>query len=90
MHLQPLTASYGLSSFFRWHSYCKDEEHTFTTLASSHGGRVHGLNTNPNLSFMSKLAVTPGFRFENNHSPSATGATLNPATDVVMTFVQVR
>ena len=30
-----------------WHAYCKDFEHTFTSLASNHGARVHGLNTNP-------------------------------------------
>ena len=41
-----------------WHSYNKDFEHTFTTLASKYGGRVHGLNTNPNLSFQSKVAFT--------------------------------
>eukprot|EP00966_Prymnesium_polylepis_P144326 3332438-Prymnesium_polylepis.1 len=40
-----------------WHSYCKDYEHTFVRMASSHGARVHGLNTNPNLSFMSQLPL---------------------------------
>lgn len=49
-----------------WHSYSKDFEHTFTTLASKYGGRVHGLNTNPNLSFQSKVQVSPGFVFKNN------------------------
>ena len=38
-----------------WHSYCKDYEHTFITMASKHAARNHGLNTNPNLSFMSQL-----------------------------------
>jgi len=60
-----------------WHSYCKDYEHTFTTLASSFGGRVHGLNTNPNVSFQSKIPVSPGFKFRNQrhkelHKESAT------------------
>ena len=41
-----------------WHSYNKDFEHTFTTLASKYGGRVHGLNTNPNLSFQSKVKLS--------------------------------
>ena len=49
-----------------WHSYAKDFEHTFTTLASKYGGRVHGLNTNPNLSFQSKVKLSPGFVFKNN------------------------
>ena len=51
-----------------WHSYEKDFEHTFTTLASKYGGRVHGLNTNPNLSFQSKVSVSPGFVFKNNRN----------------------
>ena len=113
---------------FRWHSYCKDEEHTFTTLASKHGGRVHGsvaslplqycvsadaagvclsvftpfhsrlcfspshasLNTNPNLSFMSKLGLTPGFKFKNNHSPLPPArAEVEYENHVLITFVQV-
>ena len=48
-----------------WHSYCKDYEHTFVTLASSHAARVHGLNTNPNLSFMSQLPLPPDYTFHN-------------------------
>ncbi len=52
-----------------WHSYCKqDEEHTFVTLASKHGGRVHGLNTNPNLSFSNKIKLPANFKFKNTHS----------------------
>ncbi|EDQ87063.1 uncharacterized protein MONBRDRAFT_27553 [Monosiga brevicollis MX1] len=68
-----------------WHSYCKDEEHTFTTLASRHGGCVHGLNTNPNLSFLSALDVTPGFKFRNNPAPRI-NATITDK--VVVAFVQ--
>ena len=71
------TDEYGLASelvsemgdafyLLGWHSYSKDFEHTFTTLASKYGGRVHGLNTNPNLSFQSKVKVSPGFVFKNN------------------------
>ena len=52
-----------------WHSYCKDYEHTFTRLASIHGGRVHGLNTNPNLSFAHGIKLPPGYVFKNRHSP---------------------
>ena len=52
-----------------WHSYCKqDEEHTFVTLASKHGGRVHGLNTNPNLSFSNKVPLPSDFKFRNTHN----------------------
>ena len=67
-----------------WHSYCKDQEHTFTTLASRHGGRVHGLNTNPNLSFMHNLQLPSNFSFRNNHAPPAT----LDANQVYVTFVQ--
>lgn len=49
-----------------WHTYCKDFEHTFASLASRHGGRVHGLNTNPNLSFMHELPLPANFTFRNN------------------------
>lgn len=51
-----------------WHNYCKDEEHDYTTLVSANGGRVHGLNTNPNLSFQSQVDVSPDFVFKNQHS----------------------
>ena len=52
-----------------WHSYCKDYEHTFITMVSKHGGRNHGLNTNPNLSFMSQLPLPKGWRFQNRPPP---------------------
>ena len=48
-----------------WHSYCSDYEHTFTSLMSKHGARVHGLDTNPNLSFMSKLSLPKNYVFKN-------------------------
>ncbi len=51
-----------------WHSYCKDLERTFVTLASTYSLRVEGLNTIPNLSFNSLVPVTPGFQFKNNHN----------------------
>lgn len=53
-----------------WHSYCKDYEHTFITMASRHGARNHGLNTNPNLSFMSQLALPHDFTFKNRPPPA--------------------
>ena len=55
-----------------WHTYCGDYEHTFTTLVSKHGGRVHGLDSNPNLSFMSKLSLPKGYTFQNKHRPPMT------------------
>ena len=45
----------------------KDYEHTFTALTSRHGGRVHGLNTNPNLSFINTLPLPPDFTAFRNH-----------------------
>ena len=74
-----------------WHSYCKpqDEEHTFTTLASKAGGRVHGLNTNPNLSFSNKVRLPPGHTFTNRHSPPLSPAAKAAALDsVVVSLVQ--
>ena len=69
-----------------WHSYCKDYEHTFITMASKHAARNHGLNTNPNLSFMSQLPLPPGFEFKNRPPPQPTPQPPLPA--VAMTFVQ--
>jgi hypothetical protein len=63
-----------------WHSYCKDFEHTFVALSSSHGARVHGLNTNPNLSFMHQLELPRGFEFKNTHH---TGTASRSSVDVL-------
>jgi hypothetical protein len=52
---------------FGWHSYAKDFEEEHVTLCSSHGLRVEGLHTLPNMSFMSKVPGTPGFVYKNNH-----------------------
>ena len=79
-----------------WHSYCKDYEHTFITMASQNAARNHGLNTNPNLSFMSHLSLPEGWKFENRPAPpqaprqrpraSATPRESPPS--VAMVFVQ--
>lgn len=53
---------------FGWHSYGKDKERDHVRLTSSHGLRVEGLHTLPNMSFMSQIQATPGFVFKNNHS----------------------
>ncbi|SEM68626.1 GxGYxY sequence motif-containing protein [bacterium A37T11] len=50
-----------------WHSYGKDLERNYVTLASKHGLRVEGLNTFPNLSFTSKTPPSADFTFKNNH-----------------------
>jgi hypothetical protein len=73
-----------------WHSYCKqDEEHTFVTLASKHGGRVHGLNTNPNLSFSNKVRLPADFKFENKRSPQLSpGQLAGLDGKTVLTLVQ--
>ena len=72
-----------------WHSYCSDYEHTFTTLVSKHGGRVHGLDTNPNLSFMSKLKLPDGYEFHNKHrSPLSKQRKVELASKVLITLVQ--
>jgi len=56
-----------LSLVMGWHSYAKDKERDHVRLASSYALRVEGLHTLPNMSFCSQTALTPGFRFTNNH-----------------------
>eukprot|EP00823_Brevimastigomonas_motovehiculus_P004013 TRINITY_DN2565_c0_g1_i1.p1 TRINITY_DN2565_c0_g1~~TRINITY_DN2565_c0_g1_i1.p1 ORF type:complete len:570 (+),score=138.83 TRINITY_DN2565_c0_g1_i1:179-1711(+) len=58
----------NFSMVMGWHSYCKDSERSWVKLCSSFGHRVEGLNTVPNLSFSSRVSVTPGFNFTNHHS----------------------
>jgi len=53
---------------FGWHSYAKDKERDHVTLCSSHGLRVEGLHTLPNMSFSSLVKATPYFKFENHHN----------------------
>jgi hypothetical protein len=56
------------SYVFGWHSYRKDTEGEHVTLTSSHGLRMEGLHTLPNMSFSSQIPVSPGFEFKNNHT----------------------
>jgi hypothetical protein len=58
----------NFSLLFGWHSYCKDSERTYTTLASQNTLRVEGLSTLPNFSFMTKKSLDPSFVFANNHN----------------------
>ncbi len=60
--LKPLSVVYG------WHTYTKDKEREYVTLASQCGLRVEGLHTLPNISFMHHVPLEPGFRFRNNHT----------------------
>ena len=61
--MKPLT-----SFVFGWHSYAKDLEAHYITLLSKHVLRQEGLNTWPNMSFITQLPLTPGFRFKNHHN----------------------
>ena len=57
-----------LSMVMGWHSYAKDKERDFVTLASNNTLRVEGLHTLPNMSFSCQTPATRGFTFKNNHS----------------------
>jgi hypothetical protein len=57
-----------LSLVMGWHSYKKDLEETFVTLTSRYGLRMEGLHSLPNMSFMSKIPLSPGYKFKNNHN----------------------
>jgi len=64
---QILSDMHPFSLVFGWHSYAKDKERDYVTLTSSHGLRVEGLHTLPNMSFISHVPLSPGFEFRNNH-----------------------
>lgn len=52
-----------------WHSYAKDKERDYVTLASQHTLRVEGLHTLPNMSFSFQTPASKGFTWKNNHTP---------------------
>ncbi len=56
------------SFLFGWHSYMKDTEDSYVTLASHYALRVEGLNTLPNMSFHRWIKLPPGYKFHANHS----------------------
>ncbi|WEK38010.1 MAG: GxGYxYP family putative glycoside hydrolase [Candidatus Pseudobacter hemicellulosilyticus] len=70
-----------------WHSYAKDLERHYVTLASRHGLRVEGLNTFPNLSFTSRTPPSKDFRYKNNHQ-LVKGKNYVPQNKVYITCVQ--
>lgn len=80
-HMPPLSMLMG------WHSYAKDLERNYVTLASHYGIRVEGLNTFPNLSFTSRTPPSPGFKFTNNNQ-AVPGGIYKPKNKVYITCVQ--
>ena len=70
-----------------WHSYGKDRERNYVTLASSFADRVEGLNTLPNLSFTSKTPPSPGFTFANHHHV-VPGRIYRPEPKVYLSCIQ--
>ncbi|MBN1938588.1 MAG: hypothetical protein JW843_03315, partial [Candidatus Aminicenantes bacterium] len=57
-----------LAMVMGWHSYKKDQERDHVRLVSSHGLRVEGLHTLPNLSFGHHVPAVPGFVYRNHHN----------------------
>jgi len=76
-----------MSMVMGWHSYAKDLEREHVKLVSSHGHRVEGLHTLPNLSFSSQVPPTPGFQFKNKHN-IVPGKTYVPKKKVYLACVQ--
>lgn len=76
-----------MSLVMGWHSYAKDKERDYVTLASSNTLRVEGLHTLPNLSFSSQTAATPGFKFRNNHQ-AVPGTTYTPKNKVYVAAIE--
>ena len=70
-----------------WHSYKKDKERDYVTLTSHYAHRVLGLNTLPNMSFTSKVPVSEGFTFKNNHQLKA-GDNPKPQKKVYISLIQ--
>ena len=76
-----------MSMVMGWHSYAKDKERDHVTLVSSHGHRVEGLHTLPNMSFSSQIPPSPDFEFENNHNVQP-GKTYVPEDKVYISCIQ--
>lgn len=57
-----------MSYVLGWHSYVKDTEAQHITLMSKYTLRQEGLNTYPNMSFITQIPATPGYQFRNNHN----------------------
>ncbi|HEX9007566.1 MAG TPA: GxGYxYP domain-containing protein, partial [Bacteroidota bacterium] len=76
-----------MSMVMGWHSYAKDLEREYVRLTSSHGHRVEGLHTLPNLSFSAQVPASPGFVYRNNHHVQP-GQKIVPARKVYVTCIQ--
>jgi GxGYxY sequence motif in domain of unknown function N-terminal/GxGYxYP putative glycoside hydrolase C-terminal domain len=76
-----------MSLVMGWHSYGKDKERDYVTLASGNTLRVEGLHTLPNLSFSSQTATSPGFTFKNNHQ-AVPGKTYTPEKKVYVAAIE--
>jgi hypothetical protein len=76
-----------LAMVMGWHSYKKDLERDHVSLVSSHGLRVEGLHTLPNLSFSHHVPAEPGFVYRNNHNIRP-GETYVPGKKVYITCIQ--
>jgi hypothetical protein len=74
-------------TIFGWHVYGKDTEEQHTTLISTYGLKMEGLQSLPNLSFNCQFTFTPGFKFTNNHHV-ARDAKLVAQEKVYLSFVQ--
>ena len=74
-------------TIFGWHVYGKDTEEQHTTLISTFGLKMEGLQSLPNLSFNCQFTFTPGFKFTNNHHV-ARDAKLVAEEKVYVSFVQ--
>jgi hypothetical protein len=76
-----------LSLVLGWHSYVKDTEAQHITLLSSYQIRQEGLNTYPNMSFMTHIPVEEGFEFKNNHNVTPDSIVV-PERRVYITCIQ--
>ncbi len=76
-----------LSLVLGWHSYVKDTEAQHISLLSSYQIRQEGLNTYPNMSFMTHIPLEEGFVFRNNHNVDL-DSMLAPEPKVYVTCIQ--
>jgi hypothetical protein len=70
-----------------WHSYAKDLEREHVTLVSSHGHRVEGLHTLPNLSFSHQVPAGKGFVYRKTQSIK-NGIDYQPEKKVYLSCIQ--
>jgi hypothetical protein len=76
-----------MSMVMGWHSYKKDLERDYVSLASGYGLRVEGLHTLPNLSFSHHVPATPEFVYHNHHNIEP-GKTYVPQDKVYISCIQ--